>query len=303
MNLNQLKLFYFTARYQSPSIAAEALSISQPAVTTGIHRLEEHYGVKLLQRKGKNMALTEAGEALYELAEKIFEIELLAEDCIRNFQEKKEKQIHIHASETFGAYYLPDFINRFNQSYPQVKISVDIMLTDQVVENTLSVKNDVGFVSYPVQEDRLLISEVLEDNFVVIVSPDHPLAQKRVIRPVDLKDEVFVMHEKSSAVRKALLKFVDKENIQFSTSMEYSNNEAIKRAVELKAGVALISQMVANKEIQRGELKAIPLSDATIKRKFYLIRHKDRYVFKSLQNLLDGVASWAGEYRNPNYSS
>jgi DNA-binding transcriptional LysR family regulator len=246
------------------------------------------------------MALTEAGEALYRLAGKIFEIELLAEDCIRNFQDKNEQQIYIHASETFGAYYLPAFINRFNQCYPRVKISISIMLTDQVVENTLNVKNDIGFVSYPVLDVRLLIREVLEERFVLIVSPDHPLAQKRVIRPADLKNEVIVMHEKSSAVRKALLKFVDKEKIRISTSMEYSNNEAIKRAVELKAGVALISHMVAHKEIQRGELKAIPLSDAAIRRKFYLIRHKDRYISKSLENLLAGVETWARECQNLN---
>ena len=65
----------------------------------------------------------------------------------------------------------------------------------------------------------------------------------------------------------------------------------------MKAGIALISQKVAGKEIQRGELKAVPLSDAAIRRKFYLIRHKDRYVFRSLQNFLAEVKSWAGEYQ------
>jgi DNA-binding transcriptional LysR family regulator len=141
MNLNQLKLFYLTARYKSPTAAAEYLNISQPAVTTGIHRLEEHYDVKLFQRSGKSLALTEAGKALHKLAEKIFEIELLAEDCIRNFQTQKEQRVQIHSSETFGAYYLPAIINRFNGLYPNVNISVDIMLTDQVIENTIGIHN------------------------------------------------------------------------------------------------------------------------------------------------------------------
>lgn len=297
MNINQLKLFYFTAKYKSPSAAAEYLNISQPAVTTGIHRLEAYYDVKFFQRDGKSMALTEAGEALRKFAEKIFEIELLAEDCIRNFQTQKERRIQIHASETFGAYYLPTLINRFNQSHSQVNISVDIMLNDRVVENTLNIKNDIGFVSYPINNDKLRVIEVLEDRFVVIVSPDYFLAQNRVIRPADLEDQVIVMHEKSSAVRQALLKFIEKENIQITTPVEYSNNEAIKRAVELHAGIALISRMVAYKEIQRGELIAIPLSDAAIKRKFYLIQHKDKYVFTALQNLLAEMNSWASEYQ------
>ena len=176
MNLNQLKLFYLTAKHKSPSAAAENLSISQPAVTTGIQRLEEHYNVKFFRRQGRSLNLTEAGEALYNLADKIFEIELLAEDCIHSFQKKKAQRIQINASETFGAYYLPSLIDRFNRSHPYVKISVDIMLTDRVIENTIGIKNDIGFISYPVNNDTLLINEVIEDKIVLIVAPEHPLA-------------------------------------------------------------------------------------------------------------------------------
>ncbi len=296
MNLNQLKLFYLTARYKSPSAAAEFLNISQPAVTTSIHRLEDHYDVKLFQRDGKTMALTEAGDAMFKLAEKIFEIEQLAENCIRNFQVQNEQRIQIHASETFGAYYLPALINRFNGLYPNVNISVDIMQTDQVIENTIGIHNDIGFISYPIENDKLLIREVIEEKLVVIVSLDHPLAVKACIKPADLEKQVIIMHEKSSAIRKALLTFIEKDNIQITTPLEYSNNEAIKRAVELKAGVALISRLVADKEIKRGELKAVPLSDSSIDRKFYLIHHKDKYIFKLLENLLDTLKVWAAEY-------
>jgi DNA-binding transcriptional LysR family regulator len=296
MNLNQLKLFYLTARYKSPSEAAKVLNISQPAVTTGIHRLEDHYDVKLFQRDGKTMVRTEAGDALFKQAEKIFEIEQLAEDCIRNFQVQNEQRIQIHTSETFGAYYLPALINRFNGLYSHVNISVDIMLTDQVIKNTIGIHNDIGFISYPIENDKLLIREVIQDKLVVIVSPDHPLAAKACIKPSDLEKQVIIMHEKSSAIRKALLTFIEKDNIQITTPVEYSNNEAIKRAVELKAGVALISRLVADKEIKRGELKDVPLSDSSIGRKFYLIHHKDKYIFKLLENFIDTMKVWADEY-------
>ena len=299
MNLNQLKLFYLTAKHKSPSAAAENLNISQPAVTTGIQRLEEYYNVKFFRREGRSLNLTEAGEALYNLADKIFEIELLAEDCILSFQKKKDQHIQINASETFGAYYLPALIDRFNRSHPHIKISVDIMLTDRVIENTVGIKNDIGFISYPVKNDKLLINEVLKDKFVIIVAPDHALAHKTVIKPADLENQVIIMHEKSSSIRKALLDFIEIQKIQIQTPVEYSNNEAIKRAVEMKTGIALISRMVAGKEIDRDELKAIPLSDSSIGRKFYAIRHKDKYLFKGLQNLLEVMELWSFEY-HPN---
>ncbi len=79
-------------------------------------------------------------------------------------------------------------------------------------------------------------------------------------------------------------------------SVEFSNNEAIKRAVAMEAGIALISQEVVREEIRRGELKAIPLSDSSIFRKFYIIRHKDKYISKLLQRLLDGIKKWASEH-------
>ena len=296
MNLNQLKLFYLTARYKSHSKAAESLNISQPAVTIGINRLEDHCDVKLFQRDGRTMALTEAGDELFKLAEKIFETELLAEDCIRNFQAKNEQRIQIHASETFGAYYLPALINRFNGLYPKASLLVDIMLSDQVIENTIGIRNDIGFISYPIENDKLLIREVIEDTLVVILSPGHPLAAKACIKPTDLEKQVIIMHEKGPAIRKALLSFIEKDKIQITTPIQYSNNEAIKRAVELKTGVALISRLVADKEIKRGELKAVPLSDSSIGRKFYLIHHKDKYIFKLLKDFIATMKVWAEDY-------
>lgn len=242
------------------------------------------------------MELTEAGGALFKLAEKVFEIERLAENCIRSFQIQNEQLIQIHASETFGAYYLPALINRFNGLYPNVNISVDIMLTDQVIENTIGINNDIGFISYPIENEKLLIREVIEDKLVLILSPDHPLATKACIKPADLEKQVIIMHEKCSAIRKALLTFVEKSKIQITTSIEYSNNEAIKRAVELKAGVALISRLVADKEIQMGELKAVPLSDSSISRQFYVIHHKDKFIFNVLENFLDTMKVWKAEY-------
>ena len=106
------------------------------------------------------------------------------------------------------------------------------------------------------------------------------------------------MHEKSSAIRKALLKFLKEDNVQITTPIEYSNNEAIKRAVELKTGVALISRTVAEKETARGELKAIPLSNHSVTRKFYIIHPKDKYISKYLEDFMDTIKIWANDYQS-----
>ncbi len=242
MNLNQLKLFYFTAKHQSPSAAAKELFITHPAVTTGIQRFEAYYGIRFFTREGKKLVLTKAGKALYEIAERIFEMEILAEDCVDNFQTEKKHRITIHASESFGAYYLSSLIDRFSKSWPDIKVSVDIILTDQVVENTLALKNDLGFVSYPIKNRKLILKKIINDRLVLITGPGHKLAHKKCITPTDLSGAFVTMHEKSSAIRKALMDFIETDNIAFSTHMELSNNEAIKRMVELGTGIEGIEE-------------------------------------------------------------
>lgn len=296
MNLNQLKLFYFAAKYGNLSAAAEALYITQPAVTKGIQRLQEYYGIKFVNRFGKKLALTNAGEVLYGIAEKIFELETQAEESLRDFQQRKRGHIRIHASESFGAYYLPSIIDPFVKLYPHIRVSVNILPTEQVVDNTVNLNNDLGFISYPIEHKKLMVKEILEDTLVLIAPPSHPFTRKERLEPRDLEGQSMIMHENGSAPRRATDEFIRKHSISISIPLELSNNEAIKRAVEGGSGVALISRKVASEEIQTGKLKAIPLSDQYMKRKFYMVHHKDKYFSEPLKNLIEMVYQWASEY-------
>jgi len=297
MNLNQLKIFYMAAKHGSLSAAAGALYITQPAVTKGIQRLQEHYEIKLFNRFGKKMALTDAGEVLYSIAESIFDMENQAEESLRDFQQRKKGFLRILSSESFGSYYLPFIINRFIQANPKIKISVDLLPTDLIVEKTAALANDIGFISYPVPHKKLYMREVLEDSYQIIVPPGHPLASKSVILPEDLERHPLIVHEKGSAPRVSTEDFIRRHNINVSIPLELSNNEAIKNAVEEGLGVAVITRRVVSKELKMGTLLAIPLSDPAMTRKFYLIHHKDKYISRPLQSLIERVDQWASEYR------
>jgi DNA-binding transcriptional LysR family regulator len=296
MNLNQLKIFYLAAKQGSLSAAAQALYVTQPAVTKGIQRLQEHYEIKLFNRFGKKMALTDAGEVLYGIAESIFELENQAEESLRDFQQRKRGFIQILSSESFGSYYLPFIVDRFSRENPRIRISVNLLPTEQVVEKTATLANDLGFISYPVPHKKLLMREVLEDSYQIIVPAGHPLASKSLIEPEDLSGHSLIVHEKGSAPRKSTEEFLHRHNINIPIPLELSNNEAIKTAVEEGMGIAIITRRVVSKEIEMGKLRAIPLSDPAMKRKFYLIHHKDKYISRPLQGLIDMVYQWASEY-------
>lgn len=296
MNLNQLKIFYYTVKYESLSAAAEALNITQPAVTKGIQRLQEHYDIKFFNRFGKKLVLTHPGNVLYEIAENIFEMETHAEESLRDFQQRKTGLIRIHASESFGAYYLPSIIIPFSNLNPQIRILANVLPTELVVEKTVTLNNDIGFISYQLEHPKLVVREVLEDRLVLIAPPDHPITRKNKIEAQNLEGLSLVMHEKGSAPRKAIDDFIRKNNLSVIVPMELSSNRALKKAVEKGIGVGLISQKVAKDEIRLGTLKAVPMADPSMKRKFYMVHHKDKYMSESLQRLIKTVDRWAAEY-------
>jgi len=294
--LNQLKIFYLAVKHGNLSTAGKKLNITQPAVTKGLQRLQEFYDIQLLNRFGKRLALTDAGEALFEIAEKIFELDRLAEDCIRDFQQNERGHIRIDASESFGAYYLPSIVNPFSLKNPRLRISVNILPTEQVVDNTATLKNDLGFISFAIGSEKITTHEILEDRFVIIAPLNHPFARKKTLDPGDLEGQSMVVHEIGSVPHQAVVRLVKEYNISVSTPLELSSNRAIKKAVESGSGIALVSRKVAHEEVQQGTLAAIPLSDRSYTRKFFMVLHKDKYVSKNLQAFIDSVNQWARAY-------
>ena len=296
MNINQLKIFYYAAKNGNLSVAAQELFITQPPLTKGIQRLQEHYEIRFVDFVGKKLVLTDAGEVLYKIAEKIFELENQAEESIRDFQQRKRGHIRILSSESFGDYYLPRIIIPFNKAYPLIRVSMNILPTEQVVENTVSLNCDLGFISYPIAHKKLIVKEVLEDKLVIITPRDHLLALKKRLTPHDLEEQPFIMHEKGSAPRQTIEELIRKSGISVKIPLELSSNRAIKRAVEEGVGIALISIKVANEEIRTKRMHAIDMAHPAMKRKFFLVHHKDKYISESLRLFIDMVFEWVSQY-------
>ncbi|HEA66566.1 MAG TPA: LysR family transcriptional regulator [Desulfobacterales bacterium] len=296
MNLNQLKIFYLSSKLGSLSAAGRELNITQPAVTKGIQRLQNYYEIKLVNRFGKKMALTDAGEVLYGIAEKIFEMEKQAEESICDFQRQRRGYIQIHASESFGAYYLPNIINPFVKMNPNIHVLASILPTEQVISNTANLENDIGFISYPVENKKLMIREVIEDRLEIITPPGHPLARNSSIEPCDLEGRSIIMHEKGSATAMMFEKYMQKNDLSIHIPLEFSSNRAIKLAVEDGIGIGITSHRISKDEIEAGKLSAIPFSDRSMKHKYYLVHHKDKYLSETLQRLIQTADEWSAEY-------
>ncbi|MCL2791822.1 MAG: LysR family transcriptional regulator [Spirochaetaceae bacterium] len=292
MNLYHLKTFYYTAKCKSLTKAADLLCITQPAVTKQIKQLQRYYDLKFLDIIGKKIILTDAGERLYSIADKIFDMESQAEESIRDFQHFNKGKISILSCESFGAYYLPYIIKYYNKQNKGINISMTIRHNENIIENIAELNNDLGFVSKPVQTPKISGQEILEDNIVCIVPNNYPLTRKDRLEIADIKGRDIIVHEKGSVTRKITESFIERNNLDANIHYEISNNEAIKRLVEQGLGIAFISNNIVSEEVKTGRLLALPVEDKDFKRKYYMIHHSDKYFSKPLKDFLELVRQW-----------
>jgi len=296
MNFGQLKIFFLTNKLGSLSKAAEELNITQPAVTKGIQRLQEYYEIKLFNRFGKKLVLTDVGNALYNIAEKIFDLEIHAEDTIREFLEQKQGHIRIDASESFGAYYLPSIVNPVSKKHPNIRFSVNILPSVLVVENIANLNNDIGFISFPIENEKVICREILEDHMVFIAPESHPLVDKKRLTYMDLSGQPMIVHEKGSFSYQVTQYLLTKNKVNFIISLEFSSNRAIIKAVEDGLGIALVSKNIVSDHLQMKKLAMLPFPGPPITRKYYIVYHKDKYFSEVLNQLINKVDQWALDY-------
>jgi DNA-binding transcriptional LysR family regulator len=286
MNFNQLWVFYHVAKYKSFSVAAEALFLTQPSVSIQVKLLENSYKIKLFERFGKKIALTDYGQVLFSYCEKIFNLVDEAGSVINDMKGMNIGSLKISASLTLGTYYLPDILDTFKMKYPNIEIQMRVGNTEEVIESILSFKSDLGFIGLMVSNEKLIITPFLEEELVIIVSPSHEFAKFKTIHLSRLNEQAFIQREKGSATREMVEEKLKKERVSVKMVMELGSNEAIKRAVEVGLGISIISENIVKREVKAGLLKIIRLSSEKITRKFYIIYHKDKYLSNIIQEFL-----------------
>ncbi|MCE5264708.1 MAG: LysR family transcriptional regulator [Deltaproteobacteria bacterium] len=292
MHLNQLWAFYQVAKYKSFSQAAEALFLSQPSVSNQVKLLEESCGLKLFDRTGRSVELTNAGEILLSYAERIFNLAKEADSVIEEIKGLKAGGIRISASNTFGAYYLPDILDLFRKKHPQIEIRMNVGYTQTVVEDVLSFRSDLGLIGREIAHPNIVAIPLLEEELILIVPPDHPFAGRGEIDLAELQAHPFIMSEVGSGVRDITEKILAGAKVSVRVVMELGENEAMKRAVASGLGITLISATVAQRELEAGQVRAVRLSGTQLLRKFNIILHKDKYISKLIRAFMDDALSF-----------
>lgn len=277
MNLNQLKVFCEVVERKGFTRAAEALYLTQPAVSRQVQELERYYGVELFEQIGKRIYPTEAGHTLYNYSKQIFHTLDDLDVEINQLKGLKAGHLRIAASATAGTYLLPPLLGKFKRKYPGVEVSLEIYNSQQVEQRLLLYQQlDLGVTERPVTEEALYSEPFDTDQLVVILSPDHPLADRQTLGASDLQGERFIVREPGSGTRTLLDEEFARLNLRVRTVMELGSTAAVKQAVAAGLGVSIVSSRSVRLEVEAGLLKTLPCPDIQLVREIRYVHHKDK---------------------------
>jgi DNA-binding transcriptional LysR family regulator len=274
MELSQLEVFLAVAREHRFSRAAEKLYRTQSAVSQTIRKLEDELGEALFDRSSREGVLTDAGQVLYEYAERLLNLRKDAHDSLVELRELQKGKLLIAANE-FTALYLLPVLSEFRRLHPMIKITVQRALGSRIPDDVLQHSAELGVLSYKPEEPRLHSVVTYLDELVLVVPPKHPLATASEVSIRQLGAESFVAHIVSSPYREKVLQTFEKYKTPLHMGLELPTLQAIKQFVAMGNGVAFMPEISVESELGRGELVRIPVRELRVQRKLRLIYRKE----------------------------
>lgn len=289
----QMKIFKTVVEKKSFSRAAEELHMTQSSVSQQIQNLENYYSVKLFDRLHRRIAMTQAGIALYPYAVKIERLYEESRKAMQGLMQVISGKLHLGASLTIGEYLMPEILVSFSKLYPQVDIAMDIFNTEQIAAMVVNGDINLGFIEGPFETpDALVAKQCGGDELVVIAPADNRRVKCIKQHLAELLAERWVMREKNSGTRKIFEQYVAANGFDVSAInviMELGSTQAIKEAVKAGLGIAAISRLAVAKEIERGELGIILISEGPIERNFTMLSHREKFKTSAVERFSEFV--------------
>ena len=293
MNLHHLRLFTAVVDQGGFTKAAESLHLSQPAISKSLAELERQLHVKLLDRSGRSVRLTDAGRLLHARGRELFGVERVAERELRELRGLKRGVLRVAASTTIATYMLPPVLGRFRMRHAAVRLRVASANTRTVLKLLLESRVDVALVEGPVSNGGVEVKPWMDDELVVIAPPEHP-ATTRHIAIDELPNFPFLVREPGSGTRVVSERALARHGIRLTNTTRIGGTEAIKQAVAAGLGLAIVSRAAAADQIALGKIAVAAVDGLTIRRTLTQIRLRDRVptvAARELEVLLDEEAA------------
>jgi len=289
MSDRRLQVFYSVARHLSFTKAAEALHMTQPAVTSQVRQLEEQFNTRLFDRTHNRINLTEAGERICHYAKQIFELYSRMEGEVRELTGEVSGMVILGASTTIADYMLPALLGAFKRKFPDVVIRLQVSNTDGIVALVEDDEIDLGVVEAPVSNKGLVVEVFRVDKLVAVLPPEHELAGRASLPVADVLEYPFIAREEGSGTREVTFDYLRGAGLEpadLTLVMELGSPESIKGAIEAGMGISILSRSTIDKELQLETLACVEL-DPPLERPFSFVHSKQKFRVRAIEELLD----------------
>lgn len=258
---------------------------SQPAVTRQIRQLENSYGTTLFDRVKGKLSLTEAGELLYPYAKEILTLNKVAYEGIHEYLGREQKTLQIGASFTIGEYLLPALIGNFTKLYPDIKFSLSIGNTPQILIKLEENEIDLALVESAFTNEKYKKQKFADDELILVTAYNHRWEKKNTIHIDELREEKMIWREKESGMRWVVVEALKERSIYetLQNPMELGSIQAIKSAVEAELGMSILPRLTVQKELKFKTLREVRIQNFNLTRDFWMVQKKRRFKHEALQ--------------------
>jgi DNA-binding transcriptional LysR family regulator len=282
-------VFHTVARLLSFTKAADFLHMTQPAVTFQIRQLEEHFNTRLFDRTHNRISLTEAGETVFQYAERILGLYSEMDNKVRALTGEVIGVLMLGASTTVADYHLPALLGEFQSKFKDVKIRLRMSNTLGVVHMVEANEVDVGIVEGPVNNKNLVTRVCWQDRLMVICPPGHTLAGRKTVTVEDLLPFPFICREEGSGTREVISEYLGQQKHtlpELHPVMELGSPESVKSAVIAGMGVSILSESTIRNELKLGLLAAANL-DPPLMRPFSIVHQRQKFRLRAMEEFLE----------------
>jgi DNA-binding transcriptional LysR family regulator len=275
----RLQVFHAVAKHLSFTRAAEALFMTQPAVTFQVKQLEEPWSTRLFDRAQGKISLTPAGELALDYAERILALAAELDTRLKEMGGHTAGPLLIGASMTIGEYVLPQLIGAFKARFPDIVPTLFVGNSEAVQERVEERTLDLGFIESGSPLPSLQSDICCQDELQVVCAPSHPLAKEAFLLPLTLTEHPYISREPGSGTRLVVDRYLQEVGVapeSMNRVVELGSPEAIKGLVSTGMGFAIMSRVVAARELKLGELVQVPLKPPLL-RSFSAVYAKERF--------------------------
>ena len=273
----QIRSFHAVADSGSYTAASKLLNVGQPTLTTQIKTLEKHYEIDLFRRKGRGVALTPAGQELYQITSKIALHEREIDLLLTSYKGLATGQLTIAAVSPF---HVIDILAVFQEKYPQIDISVTLGNSRDTLEKVLSAQADIGIFAWEEPPPNVVLEHYQTHKVVAFVNTDHPFYDRESISIHELEHQKIILREHGSTTRTAFETGAKKAGAAIVPFLEIGSREGVWQAVKRNLGIGIVAD---SEFISHPDLKKIAFHDADITSRYFLSYLADRQKSKLIR--------------------